>query len=92
MAWLLADHIADYLGSGGVGPQVFAVILHNEFLGLESMDKEKVQAINLPFECKQAMKISRAVKICFYQHIVYGFISLGLFPYINCLAFITGII
>ncbi|KAK9185412.1 hypothetical protein WN943_025768 [Citrus x changshan-huyou] len=52
--------IADYLGSGGVGPQVFAVILHNEFLGLESMDKEKVQAINLPFECKQAMKISRA--------------------------------
>ncbi|ESR37238.1 hypothetical protein CICLE_v10030076mg, partial [Citrus x clementina] len=44
--------IADYLGSGGVGPQVFAVILHNEFLGLESMDKEKVQAINLPFEYK----------------------------------------
>lgn len=84
--------IADYLGSGGVGPQVFAVIFHNEFLGLESMDKEKVQAINLPFECKQAMKISRAVKICFYQRIVYGFISLGLFPYINCLAFITGII
>ena len=50
--------IADYLGSGGVCPEEFAVGLHNEFqplegydigqfAGLESMEKEEVQAYQL---------------------------------------------
>ncbi|KAH9699140.1 hypothetical protein KPL71_024230 [Citrus sinensis] len=54
----LANHIADYLGSGGVRPEEFAVGLHNEFQlleghdigqfpGLESVKKEQVQAYQL---------------------------------------------
>ncbi|GAY56015.1 hypothetical protein CUMW_168570 [Citrus unshiu] len=34
----LANHIADYLGSGGVRPEEFAVGLHNEFQSLEGHD------------------------------------------------------
>ncbi|ESR37242.1 hypothetical protein CICLE_v10029972mg [Citrus x clementina] len=53
----LANHIADYLGSG-VCPEEFAVSLHKDFQsleghdigqfpGLESMEKEQVQAYRL---------------------------------------------
>lgn len=54
----LANHIADFLGSGGVCPEEFAVGLYNEFqpleghdigqfLGLESTEKEEVHAYQL---------------------------------------------
>ncbi|KAH9699158.1 hypothetical protein KPL71_024236 [Citrus sinensis] len=54
----LANHIADYLGSDGVCPEEFAVGLHKDFQsleghdigqfpGLESMEKEQVQAYRL---------------------------------------------
>ncbi|KAH9699151.1 hypothetical protein KPL71_024235 [Citrus sinensis] len=54
----LANHIADYLGSDGVRPEEFAVGLHKDFQslqghdigqfpGLESMEKEQVQAYQL---------------------------------------------
>ncbi|KAJ4719689.1 FAD/NAD(P)-binding oxidoreductase family protein [Melia azedarach] len=54
----LANHIADYLESGGVHPEEFAVGLHNEFCtleghdigqfpGLESVGKQEIQAYEL---------------------------------------------
>lgn len=52
--------IADYLGSGGVRPEEFAVGLHNDFQsleghdigqfpGLESMEREQVQAYQITY-------------------------------------------